>query len=77
MSHLFNQPLHLTLKQYRVVAIFSIMFIGWLMIDLIVWYKDVATKLQTEGVAGLFGFLTALLGAFVKSFNNITEKHAE
>ncbi len=77
MNHLRVQPLHKTLKQYRILAIISITFIGWLIADLVGWYKSAAHSLSPEATAGLFGFLIALLGAFVKSLNNVKEKHEE
>lgn len=77
MNHLKEQPLHQTLKQYRILAVISIAFIGYLMYDLVAWYKTIAETLSAEATAGLFGFLVALLGAFVKSLNNIREKHEE
>lgn len=77
MSHLTTQPLHQTLKQYRILAIVSVVFIGWLLHDLISWYKSVSGDLSPEATAALFAFLAALLGAFVKSLNNVREKHEE
>ena len=77
MRHLIEQPFHQTLKQYRILAIISIGFIGWLMADLVAWYKSVADSLSPEATVALFGFLAALLGAFVKSLNNVREKHEE
>lgn len=77
MNHLREQPLHQTLKQYRVLAIICIAFIGWLMADLVAWYKVEAHELSAESTAGLFGLLIALLGAFIRTVNNIREKHEE
>jgi hypothetical protein len=77
MNHIRTQPLHQTLKQYRLLAIACVCFIGWLMADLVEWYKTVAVTLSPEATAGLFAFLAALLGAFVKSLNNVREKHEE
>lgn len=75
MNHITSQPLHQTLKQYRILAIISVAFIGWLMVDLVDWYKGVAHSLSPEATAGLFAFLAALLGAFVTALNNVKEKH--
>jgi hypothetical protein len=75
VKHILEQPLHQTLKQYRILAIVSVAFIGWLMTDLVGWYKGVAHTLSPEATAGLFAFLAALLGAFVKALNNVKEKH--
>ena len=77
MKHILQQPLHKTLKQYRLLAIISITFIGWLMTDLVEWYKGISATLSPEATAALFAFLAALLGAFVKSLNNVKEKHEE
>lgn len=77
MNHLKEQPLHQTLKQYRVLAIICIAFIGWLMVDLVSWYKLNAHDLSTESTAGLFTLIAALLGAFIRTVNNIREKHEE
>jgi hypothetical protein len=77
MNHIRTQPLYQTLKQYRILAICSVMFIGWLMVDLLDWCKTTAETLSAEASAGLFAFLAALLGAFVKALNNVREKHEE
>mgnify|MGYP000438576416 CR=1 FL=1 len=77
LEQISEQPLHQTLKQYRLIALISIAFIGYLMYDLAMWYKTVATTLSVEATAALFGYQLSLLGAFVKSFNNIREKHEE
>ena len=77
MNHLREQPLHQTLKQYRVLAIICIAFIGYLMYDLVTWYKSVAEILSAEATAGLFTLIAALLGAFIRTVNNIREKHEE
>lgn len=75
LQQISEQPLHETLKQYRVLAVISIAFIGWLMADLLGWYKGIAETLSPQATAGLFAFLAALLGAFVKALNNVKEKH--
>lgn len=77
IQEITEQPLHKTLKQYRIVALVCIGFIGWLIFDLLNWYKENALELSTEATAALYVFLPILLGAFVKSFNNIREKHEE
>ena len=77
MNHIKEQPLHQTLKQYRILAIICIAFIGYLMYDLVFWYKTVAETLSAEATAGLFTLIAALLGAFIRTVNNIREKHEE
>ena len=73
-NHLRTQPLHKTLKQYRVVAILSIVFIGWFLLECWSFFKNNHSSLGTEGVAALFSFIVALFGAFVKSVDNIQRK---
>jgi hypothetical protein len=34
-------------------------------------------SMSTEGVAGFFTYVAALLGAFIKSINNIRDKHED
>ena len=47
------------------------------MYDLVTWYKSVAEILSAEATAGLFTLIAALLGAFIRTVNNIREKHEE
>lgn len=76
-KHVREQPLHTTLKQYRVLAMTSISFIGYMMLKCWEFYEANHSNMSTESVAGFFTFVAALLGAFVKCVNNIQGKHEE
>ena len=76
-KHIMQQPLHLTLKQYRVLAIISIGFIGYMMLNAWKFFELNHADMSTESVAGFFTYVAALLGAFVKCVNNIQGRHEE
>ena len=67
MKHLREQPLHQTLKQYRVIGVLSVLFLGFMMYKAWVFFEDQHTNLTTEGAAGFFTYLAALITAFLKS----------
>jgi 1,4-dihydroxy-2-naphthoate octaprenyltransferase len=77
MRHLKEQPLHQTLKQYRLISILSIVFLGYMMLEAWTFYEVQHLSMSTEGVAGFFTYVAALLGAFIKSINNIRDKHED
>jgi len=77
MNHIRTQPLHQTLKQYRVVGILSILFLGYMMLESWEFYEVAHATMSAEGVAGFFAYVAALLGGFIKSINNIREKHED
>lgn len=77
IEHLWTQPLYITLKQYRIVAIAAIIFSGWFMIDVWDFYKGNVGKLAQYELIALFGFLGALMGTFKFSVDNIRDKHEE
>lgn len=64
LSHIKNQPLYKTLRQYRVLLLIQTGFIGYLMWDLTMFYKEVFKDMPTEAMVALFGFLASLLGFF-------------
>lgn len=76
-NHLIKQPLHQTLKQYRIVAILSVTFIGYMMINAWNFYEINHTLMSAESVVAFFTFVATLLGAFVKCVNNIQGRHEE
>lgn len=77
IEHLWLQPLHITLKQYRLIAIAAILFSGWFMLEVWDFYKENVGKLSEYELGALFGFLMALLGTFKFSVDNIRNKHEE
>lgn len=77
IKHIYEQPLHTTLKQYRLIAIAAIVFSGWFMIEVWEFYKQNVGKLQEYELIALYGFLTALLGTFKFSVDNIKAKHED
>lgn len=77
IEHIWHQPLHVTLKQYRLMAIASILFLARFMERMWSFYEVNASTLSAEAAAAFFTFAAAVLGAFVKAINNIREKHEE
>ena len=77
MKHVLEQPLHVTLKQYRLIGVGSVVFLGYMMLNAWDFYELNHTLMTTEGVAGFFTYVAALLGAFIKSIGNIQAKHEE
>lgn len=69
---MFNQPIHKTLRDMRVIQIFSIAFSFWLLYDLISWYKQVA-DLSVNGDAAFLAFAGALVGTIWKAVSSINE----
>jgi hypothetical protein len=76
-NHVTEQPLHVTLKQYRIVAIVGMGFIGYMMLKVWGFFEVSHSTLNSSGAAGIFTFIAALLGAFIKCFNNIQGKQEE
>lgn len=77
IEHIWIQPLHTTLKQYRLIAIAAIVFSGWFMVEVWEFYKLNVGKLSEYELVALFGFLGALLGTFKFSVDNIKNKHED
>ena len=75
MRHLIDQPLYQTLKQYRLIGVGSVIFLGYMMLIAWEFYEFNHSEMTTEGVAGFFTYVAALLGAFIKSLANIQSKH--
>lgn len=73
--HLTEQPLYVTLVRYRVVAVISLAFIGYMMLNAWNFYEIHYAKLSAESAAAFFTYIAILLGAFVKCVNNIQERH--
>ena len=76
-KHIVEQPLHITFKQYRIIAISSVFFLGYMMINAWNFFEQNHQLMSVESAAGFFTFVAALLGAFVKCINNIQGKHEE
>lgn len=64
LSHIKDQPLYKTIRQYRILLLIQVWFIGYLMWDLSMFYKEVYKEMPTEAMVALFGFLASLLGFF-------------
>ena len=64
LSHVKDQPLYKTLRQYRLLLLVQTGFIGYLMWDLTMFYKEVYKEIPVESMGVLFGFLASLLGFF-------------
>ena len=77
LKHIIEQPLHITLKQYRVIAMCSVTFLGWMMIKAWNFFELNHQLMSVESAAGFFTFVAALLGAFVKCINNIQGRQEE
>jgi len=76
-KHIKEQPLHKTLKQYRVLAILSLAFIGYMMLDCWSFFEENHTTMSVESAAGFFTYVAALLGAFVSCVKNVQARHEE
>jgi hypothetical protein len=77
IKHIGKQPLHTSLKQYRILAIGSVCFLGYMLLKVWDFYENNHTTLSVESVAGFFAFVAALLGAFVKCINNTQVKQED
>tara|TARA_R110000851_G_scaffold252109_2_gene404626 strand:+ start:218 stop:451 length:234 start_codon:yes stop_codon:yes gene_type:complete len=71
MKHLKEQPLHQTLKQYRLISVISVFFLGFMMYKAWVFFEVQHGSLTTEGAAGFFTYMAALIAAFIKSIASI------
>ena len=76
-KHITEQPLYTTLKQYRIITIVSMIFIGYLMSIAWFFYTENHETMSKEGVAGFFGYIVTLLGAFKFCLTNIQARHEE
>ena len=76
-KHIVTQPLHQTLKQYRIIAITSVGFIGFMMLTAWNFFEANHGNMSAAGVGGFFTYVAALLGAFVKCVNNIQGRQEE
>mgnify|MGYP006075015145 CR=1 FL=1 len=77
IKHISTQPLHTTLKQYRVLAISSVCFLGYMLVRVWAFYEEAHNELSTESAAAFFAYVAALLGAFVKCINNTQAKQED
>jgi hypothetical protein len=73
--HIFKQPLHSTLVQYRFLYITSIFFLGFFMDRMWTFYEANYAQMTTESAAGFFAFAATVLGAFVSCVNNAKTPH--
>lgn len=76
-KHIVQQPLHVTLVRYRIIAVSSISFIGYMMFVAWTFFEASHTTLSAAGAAGFFTYVGALLTAFVKCVQNIQVRHEE
>lgn len=76
-KHLTDQPLHLTLRQYRIIAVTSIVFLGWMLLKVWGFYELNYTTMSAEAAVAFFSFVGTILGAFMKCVNNIQGRHEE
>jgi hypothetical protein len=73
--HVFKQPLHTTLIQYRFLYVTSIFFLGFFMDRMWLFYEANYASMTTESAAGFFAFAATVLGAFVSCVNNARAPH--
>lgn len=69
-----KQPLHETLRQMRLASIIAIIFCGHLLYEMWLFYSAVA-DINNGGDVGFWGFAVAILGAFWKAVNSLTDRH--
>lgn len=77
MKHLLEQPLYVSLKRYRIIAVVSIFFLGYMMVVAWAFFEANFKELTAESAAGFFTYVAALLGAFIKCVTNIQGKHED
>ena len=76
-NHITEQPLHKTIRQYRVVAISGIIFLGYMLVKCWNFFELNHQEMSAESAAGFFTLVAAILAAFNKCINNIQEKNEE
>lgn len=67
----------MTLKQYRLIGVLSIVFLGYMMHKAWVFFELQHGNLTTEGAAGFFTYLAALIAAFLKTISSIQGKQED
>lgn len=74
LQHLNEQPLYITLKNYKLiglVAFFSILYLVW---DIWTWIQDNHTEASIEVMGGIFALLMALIPTFKWTISYIGDK---
>lgn len=71
LSRYSSQPLHETLKDFRVVPISSITFIMWLLSDMWHFYKTKYALSPTMDEIAFLTFAGSVVGIFWKATHNI------
>ena len=74
LQHLSEQPLYETLKQYKIIGIISLCFIGYLILDVWGWFKLNSIDISTEATAAVFAFLGILMPIFKWTISYIGDK---
>lgn len=74
LHFIVEQPLHLTLRQFRIPTLVVL----WVSIDILYKLVSLLESLElSEGQAStaIIGFATVVLGAIWKGINNLAESH--
>ena len=75
-SFIWSQPIYKTLTQLRIISIIAIVFTGYMLWDMWIWFKDIHPLPEGWTVA-FFGFAGAVLAAFWKAINHIQDSIKE
>lgn len=64
IEHLWTKPLYENLREYRILGVVAVVFIGYLIYDLLMWFKDVYVDIPPSATAAVFAFLGTLIPTF-------------
>ena len=77
LGDIFNQPLHKTLRQYRVATIIVLYCSIDIMYKLLDILQQANTLSEGQHMATIVGLATALITAIWKGIANLSEPHQE
>lgn len=64
IDHLWTKPLYENLREYRILGVVAVVFIGYLIYDLLMWFKLVYETISPAATGAVFAFLGTLIPTF-------------
>jgi hypothetical protein len=77
IDHLWEKPLYENLIQYKILGVVSVIFIGYLIYDLLTWFKMVHETISPAATGAVFAFLGTLIPTFKWALSYVRAKNGE